>query len=306
MAKPLYGQRIVVTRSPDLAGSICQQLAALGAIPIRFPTIDFVSLPTPLLAAALANLASYDWLVFTSGNGVRFFFERVASSEWGRQNGLASSEWGRQNGLASSEWGRQNGLASGEWGRQNGLASGEWGRQNGLASGEWPRVGAVGEATARLLLERGVKADFVPEAFTGEQLALGLGDMAGKKVLLARAKIGRPEIVDLLRERGAVVDEFALYESIPAVPTSAALAELDKGIDVITFTSPSTVRHFLEIVKADSFAKAGRSAIIACIGPTTAAEAEKQGLSVAIMPDVYTIDGLMTALVAHFEKENCQ
>ena len=269
MAKPLYGKRIVVTRSPDLAGSMCQQLAALGASPIRFPTIDFVSLPTPLLAAALANLASYDWLVFTSGNGVRFFFERVASGEWR-------------------------------------VASGEWGRQNGLASGEWPRVGAVGEATARLLLERGVKADFVPEAFTGEQLALGLGDMAGKKVLLARAKIGRPEIVDLLRERGAVVDEFALYESIPAVPTSAALAELDKGIDVITFTSPSTVRHFLEIVKADSFAKAGRSAIIACIGPTTAAEAEKQGLSVAIMPDVYTIDGLMTALVAHFEKENCQ
>jgi len=262
MAKPLYGQRIVVTRSPDLAGSMCQQLAALGAIPIRFPTIDFVSLPTPLLAAALANLASYDWLVFTSGNGVRFFFERVASSEWGRQNGLAS--------------------------------------------GEWPRVGAVGEATARLLLERGVKADFVPEAFTGEQLALGLGDMAGKKVLLARAKIGRPEIVDLLRERGAVVDEFALYESVPAVPTSAALAELDKGIDVITFTSPSTVRHFLEIMKADSLAKVVRSALVACIGPTTAAEAEKQGLSVAIMPDAYTIDGLMAALVAYFEKENCQ
>jgi uroporphyrinogen-III synthase len=237
---------------------MCQQLAALGAIPIRFPTIDFVSLPTPLLAAALANLARYDWLVFTSGNGVRFFFERVASGEWR------------------------------------------------VASGEWPRVGAVGEATARLLLERGVKADFVPEAFTGEQLALGLGDMAGKKVLLARAKIGRPEIVDLLRERGAVVDEFALYESIPAVPTSAALAELDKGIDVITFTSPSTVRHFLEIMKADSLAKVVRSALIACIGPTTAAEAEKQGLSVAIMPDVYTIDGLMAALVAYFEKENCQ
>jgi uroporphyrinogen-III synthase len=258
MAKPLYGKRIVVTRSPDLAGSIFQQLAALGAIPIRFPTIDFVSLPGPQLAAALANLASYDWLVFTSGNGVRFFFERVASSEFAS-----------------------------------------------LRVDEWPRVAAVGEATARLLRERGVTADFMPESFTGEQLALGLGDTVGKKVLLARAKIGRPEIVDLLRERGAVVDEIALYESVPVVPTAAALAELDKGIDVITFTSPSTVRHFLEIVKADSFAKAVRSALIACIGPTTAAEAEKQGLSVAIMPDVYTIDGLMTALVAHFEKENC-
>ena len=258
MAKqPLRGKRIVVTRSPDSAGSMCQQLAALGAIPLRFPTIDFVPLPAPQLAAALANLASYDWLIFTSGIGVRFFFERVSSV------------------------------------------------MCHVSSGEWPRVAAVGEATARLLLERGVAADFMPEAFTGEQLVLGLGNSVGQKVLLPRAKIGRPEIVDLLRERGALVDEIALYESVPAVPTPAALAELDKGIDVITFTSPSTVRHFLEIVRPDRFSKPVRSALIACIGPTTAAEAEKQGLSVAIMPDVYTIGGLITALVAHFEKENC-
>jgi uroporphyrinogen-III synthase len=59
-------------------------------------------------------------------------------------------------------------------------------------------------------------------------------------------------------------------------------------------------------MKADSLAKVVKSALIACIGQTTAAEAEKQGLSVAIMPDVYTIDGLMAALVAYFEKENCQ
>ena len=249
MAKPLHDKRIIVTRNSDSAGGMCQQLAALGAIPIHFPTIDFVPLPAPELATALANLACYDWLIFTSGNGVRFFFEKVSSGEWR------------------------------------------------VASGEWPRVAAVGEATARLLLERGVVADFMPETFTGEQLVLGLSDVAGKKVLLPRAKIGRPEIVDLLRERGAMVDEIALYESVPAVPTPASLAELDKGIDVITFTSPSTVRHFLEIVRPD------RSALIACIGPTTAGEAEKQGLSVAIMPDVYTIDGLLTALVAHFEKE---
>jgi uroporphyrinogen-III synthase len=257
MAKPLHSKRIIVTRSPDLADSMCQQLAALGAIPIRFPTIDFMPLPAPELAAALMNLASYEWLVFTSGNGVRFFFERVSSIKYH------------------------------------------------VSSGEWPRVAAVGEATARQLVARGVAADFIPEAFTGEQLVLGLGDIAGQKVLLPRAKIGRPEIVELLREHGAMVDEIALYESVAAVPTPAALAEVAKGVDVITFTSPSTVRNFLEIVRPEGFTKAGRSALIACIGPTTAAEAEQQGLMVAIRPKIHTIDSLITALVAHFEKENC-
>jgi uroporphyrinogen III methyltransferase/synthase len=80
MAKPLHGKRIVVTRSPDLAEPMCAQLAALGAVPIRLPAIDFVPLPVPEL-----DLAQVDWLVFTSGNGVRFFGERLgryASGDW--------------------------------------------------------------------------------------------------------------------------------------------------------------------------------------------------------------------------------
>ncbi|MCB8944332.1 MAG: uroporphyrinogen-III synthase [Ardenticatenaceae bacterium] len=246
MAKPLDGKRIVVTRSPDLAEPMCKQLAAWGAVPLRFPVIDFVPLPAPEL-----DLAHFDWLVFTSGNGVRFFFERLETGDWRLGTDL--------------------------------------------------RVAAVGEATGRLLAEYGVDVAFVPEVFTGEALGLGLGDVRGKRILLPRAKIGRPEIVDLLRERGAVVDDVALYETVTAVADPAALAELDKGVDVLTFTSPSSVRNFLKIVPSPGSSRREGNPLVACIGPSTAEEAEKNGLTVSIVPDIYTIEGLITAVVDYFE-----
>lgn len=255
MVKPLHGKRIVITRSPDLAEPMCAQLAALGAIPICLPVIDFVPLPAPELTAALANLTCYDWLIFTSRNAVHFFWARLQKRDWN------------------------------------------------LGSGKRPLIAAVGEATGRVLAEKGVVVDYVPHEFTGEQLALGLGDVSGQWILLPRAKIGRPEIVELLRERGAVVDEIALYETVTAVPTPDALAELDKGVDVITFTSPSSVRNFLDIVKnmrPEGFSEPFGS--VACIGPSTAAAAERLGLTVAIVPDVYTIEGLISAVSDYFEK----
>jgi uroporphyrinogen-III synthase len=148
------------------------------------------------------------------------------------------------------------------------------------------------------LAENNIPVNFVPEQFTGEQLVLGLGDVAGKRILLPRARIGRPEIVEMLRQRGALVAEFALYNTVTAVPTPAALAELEKGVDVLTFTSPSSVRNFLKIVETrpQGFLKPLGS-LVAVIGPATAAEAEKIGLTVDVMPDEYTIEGLVTAVV---------
>lgn len=247
---PLQKRRIVVTRSPEQAGAMCAQLAALGATCIRFPAIDFTPLPAPELDAALAQPGRYAWLIFTSGNAVRFFLERVAGSQW-------------------------------------------------QAVRDRPRIAAVGSATQKRLAANGIPVDFVPDEFTGEQLAWGLGEVAGRRILLPRARIGRPEIVDLLRQRGALVDDIPLYDTVTAVPTPAALAELQKGVDVLTFTSPSSVRNFLQILEV-----AGQPrppALVACIGPSTAAEAEQSGLSVEIVPESYTIEDLVTAVAAYFE-----
>ncbi len=248
---PLHNQRIVVTRSAEQADSLCDKLEALGATPIRFPVIQFDPLPAPELDDALSQLEQYAWLLFTSGNAVRFFLERVAGGKL-----QVASDWSRITHHAL-------------------------------------RIAAVGSATQKLLAENDIPVDFVPEQFTGEQLVLGLGDVSGQHILLPRAKIGRPEIVEMLRERGAVVDDIPLYDTVTAVPTPEALAELEKGSDVITFTSPSSVRNFLQIAEK----KFDRSVQIAVIGPSTAAEAEKFDLTVNIMPNEYTIDGLVNAIV---------
>ncbi len=142
-----------------------------------------------------------------------------------------------------------------------------------------PRLAVVGGATARLLEERDLTPDYMPGEFTGEQLALGLGDLAGRRVLLPRARAGRPEIVDLLREQGAEVDDIALYDTVTAVPTAAALEELGRGVDVLTFTSPSSVRNFHAVVTAaelDADALLRDTHVIA-IGPVTAAELAHYG-----------------------------
>jgi uroporphyrinogen-III synthase len=159
----------------------------------------------------------------------------------------------------------------------------------------------IGGATARLLEERSLTPGFMPDEFTGEQLALGLGSLAGQRILLPRASAGRPEIVALLREQGAVVDDIALYDTITAVPEPAVLQELRRGVDVLTFTSPSSVRNFLRIVE-DAGLDAGailRAALVMAIGPVTAAELAQHGCAADIVPTEYTVEGMIVALSEH-------
>jgi uroporphyrinogen-III synthase len=171
-----------------------------------------------------------------------------------------------------------------------------------LAPEHLAHVAAVGSATARRLAERGINIDYMPEEFVGTELILGLGDLSGKKVLLPRAKIGRPEIADLLQEQGANLTEVALYDTVTAVPTSDAWSELNKGFAAITFTSPSSVRNFFKIMAnhpgklAVLLEKMLRPVLVVCIGPVTAEAAAEAGLSDLLIPDEYTIDGMVQQL----------
>lgn len=176
-----------------------------------------------------------------------------------------------------------------------------------LLAGYGVKVAAVGSATRAELVRRGFGIDFMPEEFTGEQLALGLGDVAEQKILLPRAQSGRPDIVALLRERGAIVDDIPLYVTVTVVPSPEALAEAAQGVDVITFTSPSSVRNLRLILDRQltpSLNAAITGAHIACIGPSTAQEAARAGYVVTIQPQEYTIDALIGAIVDFFAREH--
>ncbi len=157
----------------------------------------------------------------------------------------------------------------------------------------WPKISVVGSATAARLAQHNLTPDFMPAEFVGEALAAGLGDLTGQRVLLPRAKAGRRALINTLRAQGAGVVEIGLYETVTAV----AAQELTEEYDVITFASPSSVDGFMELKSVRSGHKT-----IACIGPITAAAAQRHGLPVTITPAEYTIDGLMAALVQHFSQ----
>lgn len=172
-----------------------------------------------------------------------------------------------------------------------------------LGLDDLPRVAAVGSATAKRLAARDIVIDYMPKEFVGTELVLGLGDLTGKKVLLPRAKIGRPEITNLLRAKGANLTDVALYDTVTAVPTPESWAELNQGFAAITFTSPSSVRNFCKIMAnhpdklTKPLGKMLHQALVVCIGPVTAAAAADAGLSNLLIPEEYTIDGMVQQLI---------
>ncbi len=157
-----------------------------------------------------------------------------------------------------------------------------------------PKIAAVGPATARALLERGVQPEFTPDEFVSEAVAGGMGDLTGQRILLPRAAIAGKTLPELLTAQGAQVDDVPIYRTLPAGLDEAGRAALAQGVDLITFTSGSTARNWATAVRE---AGIELDAPIACIGPITAAAAKKAGLTATITPDEYTIDGLVQAII---------
>jgi uroporphyrinogen-III synthase len=235
----LKGRRVVVTRPESQAEELCSRLRALGAEPIEFPAIAIVP-PEEAggLERAIARLDGYDWVIFTSANGVEQFWARLAGKDFRG------------------------------------------------------RVAAIGPATAEALRQRGIPVHLVPAEYRAEAILDEIGEVAGQRILLPRADIARPALADGLRAMGAQVDEVAAYRTVPGRPAPAAFDALRAGVDVVIFTSSSTVRNFVALTAGLDYGDPA----IACIGPVTAATARELGLRVDAVAREYTIDGLLDSL----------
>ncbi len=176
-------------------------------------------------------------------------------------------------------------------------------RRAALDDAPWPagvRVAAVGSATERALTSRGLRVDAMPDEFRGDALPAALGDLSGRLVLLPRSNIGRLAIVDGLNNAGAEIHDLPVYRTVAANPDPAVLAQLRQGVDIITFTSPSTLRNFL-VVLGDEARQLLATAVVASIGPVTTEAAEAEGIHVDVQPQEYTVPGLVDALARHME-----
>jgi uroporphyrinogen III methyltransferase/synthase len=163
----------------------------------------------------------------------------------------------------------------------------------------FPHVAAIGPKTAEALQARGITPDFVPEEYVAESILPGLGDLRGKWVLLPRAEIARKALPEAIAEAGGIPHEIAVYKTLPVQPDPEGLAALKSGVAWITFTSPSTVQNFVEILrqqKMDPLELVSKPKI-ACIGPITERAARDQGFAISVVAEKYTTDGLINALV---------
>jgi uroporphyrinogen III methyltransferase / synthase len=156
-------------------------------------------------------------------------------------------------------------------------------------------VAAIGPGTAAALGELGILPDVVPKRFVAEGLVEALAeiDVYGKPVLLARAAGGRDVLPNALRERGAELDDVALYETVAERPDPDTIERAAEA-DYITFTSSSTVRNLTEVLPEDIAA----GARVVTIGPATSEAARDAGLTVHVEAERHDIDGLIEALLS--------
>jgi uroporphyrinogen III methyltransferase/synthase len=175
----------------------------------------------------------------------------------------------------------------------------------GRAVLERARLAAIGPATAAALGEWGLTAEVVPDEYVAEALVERLRPAirAGERVLLPRAAETRDLLVRELTALGAEVTEVPAYRTRSATEAAPGLREaLAAGrVDVVTFTSSSTVRSFCALFGAAELPRLMAGVTVACIGPITRATAQGRGLVPRIVPAEYTIPGLARAIVAHFE-----
>ncbi|MEN8256512.1 MAG: uroporphyrinogen-III C-methyltransferase [Thermodesulfobacteriota bacterium] len=257
--RPLFGKRIVVTRTREQASELVSLLEENGAFCLEHATISIEPPDSWQEAdAAIDNLKEYDWVVFTSINAIHSFFRRL-----------------QEKGFDSRQ-------------------------MHGC------RIAAVGRVTADCLLDYGLQADLLPEKFTGEGLvhALVEAGVNEQKVLIPRALEARKVLEDGLTKAGAQVSIAPVYQNLPPVAEGRKLREeIEAGeIDMVTFTSSSTVHNFVAMLACKDNVELSKlldKVLVAAIGPITAKTVEEYGLVVNVQPGTYTIPAMVDAIVSH-------
>lgn len=170
------------------------------------------------------------------------------------------------------------------------------------------KIGAIGPETAKRLASAGITASLVPERYQAEGIldAIKPEAIKGKRVLIPRAADAREILPRTLREWGATVDVVIAYRT--ALP-NVDVAPLDKllgqrKIDVITFTSSSTVKNFVALFGGKNLSDIAGASAIACIGPITARTVEEAGGRPVIVAKEFTTAGLTRAIIAHFHRKS--
>ena len=246
--KPLFNKKIVVTRTRSQASKLSEQLKEFGAECLEIPAIKIIEPSDKYFAVdkAIDRLKEFDFVIFTSENGVKEFFKRLQIKNLDARS------------LSNS------------------------------------KIAVIGSETAAELNRHGITADFIPKEFRAEAIIEMIESFVeNKKILIPRAEVARSILPDALKELNADVEVVPVYKTIPAIDKAIDLND----VDLITFTSSSTVTNFINAVNIESIKKIKTAAI----GPITAATLKNFGIDANIIAEEYTINGLVKAILKNFK-----
>ena len=167
-----------------------------------------------------------------------------------------------------------------------------------LGEGGRVRFAAIGPKTAEALRKYGVEPSFIPDEYVGETILSGLGDVKDKWILLPRAEIAREELPKSIVKAGGIAHEIVVYQTLPAEIDKDGLMALKSGVDVVTFTSASTVENFVAIARKNKLDPLNlpNNPLFACIGPVTGQAAREVGFTNIVVAKEYTTEGLIEAI----------
>lgn len=256
-SQTLSGKRIVITRARSQAAGLARSIEELGGLVVEFPTIE-IQPPRDIrpLDEAIGRLNSYDWLMFTSANGVERFFARMAFFK------------------------------------------------RSVNELKDVRIAAIGPETARRLQLAGVKSCLMPATYLAEGILneLPSESLRGKRVLIPRAAKAREILPETLRQWGAEVDVVEAYQTVLPKADTGKLKEMlrRRAIDMVTFTSSSTVVNFARLFDGQRLSDILAGTPIASIGPITKSTVEELGGVAAVTAREFTVAGLVCAMVDYF------
>jgi uroporphyrinogen III methyltransferase/synthase len=248
----------MVTRAAAQSTELTARIEALGASVIHCPTIEIIE-PSDYrpLDSAIDRLESFDWIAFTSSNAAKFFCDRLVARHPDGAMAILS--------LVTC---------------------------------------AIGPATAKALEAAEVEVDVLARDSTSEgvlaaiiEYAGSATSLAGVRFLIPRARQARELLPEELGRFGAIVETVEAYQTVkPDIDGTRIVRILEKGLDVVTFTSPSTVMNFVTLTGVKDLSKLLNKTFVACIGPVTAATAREHGLKNLIEPETHTSSALAEAI----------
>lgn len=258
--QPLSGRRIAITRAREQSAELASKLSALGAELVELPLITVSKhIDKETLHDVLSELGSYDWIVFTSANGVRYFFEEFHRI------------------------------------------------YDDIRALGMLRFAAVGDTTAKAIVEQHIKVECQPKIATADALAdelIATGSLDNAKLLVVTGNLNREDLTKKLEDAHAIVDRLQVYQT-EKTDLSAEPAAKDfraRGADAILFASSSAVQSFVDQAGELKLAKDAKRPLAGSIGPQTSEAMKKVGMPIDFEAKMPSLEALVEALIRKLAK----